>query len=136
MTTDAYDFEQKGAWEQKCWGSVQHVFNSPDVAVSVLKINAEFRCSRHFHRSRDNRFLLVSGLVQIQEWTTEERARAYPENPDSKYWLFPGKSHVVPAGVPHLFKVIVGGMMVEVYTPAGGPVDINDIVRFDEGGPV
>ena len=134
MTTDAYPFEENGhPWELKCWGKVQHVFNSPDVAVSVLKVNKGFRCSVHYHKHRINGFTVVSGKIKICSWLVGET----PERPVwSTNILRTGDTVNIPIRYPHMFEVIESGIIVEVYTPDGGPVDINDIVRFDEGGPV
>ena len=134
MTTDAYPFEEGGhPWELKCWGAVQHVFDSPDVAVSVLKVNSGFRCSKHYHVHRINRFVVVSGRIIVYVWL--------PEADLSKPAMFghvlnPEESVSVRAKFPHMFLVEESGIVVEIYTPYGGPVRINDIVRFDEGGPV
>jgi hypothetical protein len=40
----------------------------------------------------------------------------------------------IGAGRPHMFRVLDDGIVVEVYTADKGPVDVDDIVRFDEGG--
>lgn len=137
MTTDMHDLESP--FQRKVWGAVQHVFNSPDVAVSVLKVNAGFRCSRHWHENRCNQFILVSGKIDIWTWTDENELRSTPNLP---YWIdrmsldSECRTVKIAAGVPHMFVVRESGLVVEIYTPDGGPVDIDDIVRFDEGGPV
>jgi len=134
MTTDSHDFESP--WQSKIWGSVQHVFNSPDVAVSVLKVIAGFRCSHHLHRFRCNQFSIVSGRVAIWEWVDEGDLFRNPDRPTMMSSLVPGQSIQIRSNRPHMFEVIESGIIVEIYTPDGGPVDIDDIVRFDEGGPV
>lgn len=148
MTTDTFPFEertigelvksQSPVWEPKVWGSVQHVFNSPDVAVSVLKVNAGFRCSRHWHERRCNQFVLVSGRIEVWSWAGEGELTDWPNPPTWVDELHHGTdctSCKVLARTPHMFIVRESGLVVEIYTPDGGPVDINDIVRFDEGGP-
>ena len=41
----------------------------------------------------------------------------------------------MPPWVPHWFRVLADGVVVEVYwNDDGSDVDIDDIVRFDEGG--
>lgn len=148
MTTDAFPFEERtigdllksqSPWEQKCWGEVQHVFNSPDVAVSVLKVKAGFRCSRHWHEHRCNQFILVFGRIDVWSWAGEGELTEWPNYPQCVNRLsLEGRFLItkVRAGTPHMFVVRESGLVVEIYTPDGGPVDINDIVRFDEGGPV
>lgn len=152
MTTDTFPFEertigelvksQSPVWEPKVWGSVQHVFNSRDGAVSMLKVKAGFRCSRHWHERRCNQFILVSGRIEVWSWANEGELTDWP-NPPTRIekmsinaFGIGRRSVSVPAGTPHMFVVRESGIVVEIYTPDGGPVDIDDIVRFDEGGPV
>lgn len=140
MSEDMMDVEKSTdlPWEKKAWGSVIHVFNSSVVAVSVLQVKAGFRCSRHYHEHRTNRFCIVSGKIEIWQWRDQDHAVGLPNDPEVVVELSGDgafKSIAVPAGIPHLFKVIEDGMVVEIYTPDGGPVSIDDIVRFDEGGP-
>lgn len=134
MTTDMHDFESP--WQTKVWGSVQHVFNSPDVAVSVLKVKAGFRCSRHLHVYRINKFVVVSGKIAVHEWSCVADLEDHYGTGQTARMLRPGQEMSVPVGIPHMFEVIEDGIVVEIYTPDGGPVDADDIVRFDEGGPV
>lgn len=135
MSEDAYDFEGAAKWEQKCWGLVQHVFSSPDVAVSILKVDRGFRCSRHLHKHRVNTFWLVSGVVDVWEWASERDVVKNPNFPIYCHRMKFSEPHVtVNAGRPHMFRVLESGLVVEIYTPDGGPVDISDITRFDEGG--
>lgn len=124
-------------WEQKVWGDVIHVFGSSVVAVSVLRVKAGFRCSRHYHEHRTNRFCIVSGRIEVWQWRDRDHAVGLPDDPEVVVELSGDgtfKSFAVPAGIPHMFRVIEDGMVVEVYTQDGGMVSIDDIVRFDEGG--
>lgn len=119
-------------WERKCWGSVWHCFVTGDVAVSHLRLDAGFRCSRHWHADRTNHFYVLSGLVAIEQW---------PDGPDGQPHetiLAPGQHAAVGVGVIHRFVVLEPGEMVEVYRPAHEHllVRVDDIVRLDEGGPV
>lgn len=117
-------------WEDKIWGCVQHVFCSPRVAISVLQTLEGYRCSRHLHRRRDNRFIVLTGALEVWEWPNEEHVRLYPMGPST---VHTSEDVTIKAGKPHMFRVRQSGLVVEIYTPSGGPVDIDDIVRFDEG---
>ena len=116
-------------WEQKVWGEAWHVFQSDHAAMSYLKLKKGFRCSRHYHRHRINMFAVVSGEVLIEEWW-DGVAKA-------ETVLRAGESHTVQVGVEHRFRVVQDGQMIEVYWPRydNDVVQIDDIVRFDEGGP-
>lgn len=120
------------AWEQKCWGEVQHCFVSEDVAVSILKVKTGTRCSLHWHRFRDNQFCVISGGILIQEFMLiNHGVRKYNE-----VCLFTGQTYRVPAGRMHRFVVTQTGTVVETYWAArpGAVVSIDDIVRLDVGG--
>ncbi len=152
MTKDMFDWEEDRSWQDKCWGQVRHVFESDDVAISILKVNKGFRCSRHYHRHRKNQFIVISGKIEVLEWATFDQSTfphptgrleldAWSLNPHTVPAGVPWamNSHTVPAGVPHMFRVLEDGIVVEVYSRdssngGNGPVSINDIVRFDEGG--
>ncbi len=139
MTNDMFDWEEDRSWQDKCWGQVRHVFESDDVAISILKVNKGFRCSRHYHRHRKNQFIVISGKIEVLEWVAFDRS-TYP-HPTHRFELSPWAMNTctVPAGVPHMFRVLEDGIVVEVYSRDSsnggtGPVSIGDIVRFDEGG--
>lgn len=140
MTTDAWDFEERSShtWEPKVWGEVTHVFDSPHVAISVLRVKAGFRCSRHCHRMRANAFMVLAGKIEVWEWLCSEGGfRRWSDVPYYRKILTPSRvpQASIESGKPHMFRVIESGLVVEIYTPDGGPVEIEDIVRFDEGGP-
>ena len=121
-------------WEKKCWGKVLHVFKSSNAAVSHLKINRGFRCSKHKHKFRANLFAVVTGVVLIEEWVVDDEDWDGSEHRETS--LQSGQVYVVPSGVWHRFRVIESGTMVEVYWPVrDGFVSMDDIVRMDEGGP-
>jgi quercetin dioxygenase-like cupin family protein len=110
--------------EDKAWGRVRHIFDTPQCAVSVLEVERGGYSSRHFHEYRVNRFLVQSGCIEVVEYdgASEKRTR-----------LNPGDVHDVNAGIVHKFDVIESGIVVEVYWPAIG-VSFKDIKRLDIGG--
>jgi mannose-6-phosphate isomerase-like protein (cupin superfamily) len=132
MTTDMHEWEEK--WQTKCWGHVRHVFESDEVAVSVLKVKKGFRCSLHLHQFRRNQFDVISGKITVCEWADENDLQMNPDRPIEQTILTGGMSIRIGAGRPHMFRVLEDGIVVEIYTPDKGPVDVDDIVRFDEGG--
>ena len=132
MTQDMCDWEEK--WQPKCWGEVRHVFESDEVGISVLRVNKGFRCSRHLHQFRRNEFHIVSGKIEVWEWSDENDLERNPNRPMMCSRLFASNNIRVGAGRPHLFRVLEDGIIVEIYTVDKGPVNADDIIRFDEGG--
>ena len=51
-------------WEEKCWGKVCYLVER-DIQVSVLKVVAGFRCSRHRHIHRWNNFRVITGILRV-----------------------------------------------------------------------
>lgn len=114
-------------YEKKCWGECAHVFASDHAAVSHLLVRMGYRCSRHVHKHRANAFNVLSGEILVEEWGPGLRAETIR--------LIPGRSHTVPSGVLHRFRVVKSGEVIEVYWPDnGGVVRLDDIERLDHGG--
>lgn len=114
-------------WEGKIWGRVMHVFASPHAAVSYLLVEPGTYCSKHLHRIRANVFVCITATLEIVEWSDE--------GVQSSKLIRPGSSYEVPSERIHQFRVVHGGEVIEIYyADREGEVDINDIVRFEEGG--
>lgn len=114
-------------WEPKVWGKTRHLFCTPHAAMSHLIVEKGSWCSKHTHRERANVFWCLSALVEIEEWEL---------NGDILVTLLePGDVYEVPSGVPHRFRVLEDGEMIEVYyADRGGIVSIDDIDREELGG--
>lgn len=116
--------------EDKVWGQVAHLFHADHCAVSYLEVRAFYRCSKHVHHWRANQFSVIRGKIVVEEFdpTNLELVKSVP--------LLPGQTYTVSSGVPHRFRVIDTGVVIEVYWPdmVGGAVLLDDIERFDEGG--
>jgi len=112
--------------ETKAWGSVKHAFSLGQCAVSVLDVKAGGYSSRHYHRARVNRFLVVSGAIEVVEY-----------DPTGRYEIRRRRLEAddvadVDAGTVHRFEVKQPGVVVEIYYPAD--VKQDDIERLDVGG--
>lgn len=121
-------------WEEKCWGHVEHMFESEDVAVSRLRVKEGWRCSCHRHKERANIFTVQDGALIIEEW--REKPKIAEHMSLGKLTLLrPGMELSVPTGIWHRFRVLESGNVVEFYwTDNHGIVSIHDIERIDEGG--
>jgi mannose-6-phosphate isomerase-like protein (cupin superfamily) len=113
--------------EQKAWGTARHVFATPYCAVSVLKTEDGGFCSRHIHKERVNRFLVVSGSIDVVTYTPSGKFEI------SRDRLNPGDMRDVNAWVVHSFEVVEPGIVVEVYWPSA-EVRLDDIQRITLGG--
>ena len=120
-------------WENKCWGRAMHCFMDSRVSVSYLEIQQGWRCSRHYHSHRANHFVVIEGEVIIDQWG---RGVTVPLESEiaSSVTLIPGSTLSVGSMLYHRFRATKSGKMIEVYSPDGGEVEMDDIVRFDVGG--
>lgn len=133
-------------WEGKGWGRVRHVFTDPHFSVSDLLVKAGERCSLHFHEDRGNTFQVIDAQIIVEEFGSaldmsqpmwEDNIgrifRAPSDTPVKATLLYPGMCCTCPAMSWHRFRVIRPGRVIELYF--GDDVRLDDIVRFDVGGP-
>jgi mannose-6-phosphate isomerase-like protein (cupin superfamily) len=114
------------SWAIKAWGRTRELVTSPYYSKHELRVVQGGYCSLHYHKERANRFIILSGLVEVVTMFGPfcERKLVGPDN-----------SYDVPSLVPHMFIVRRTGVMIEEYYPdRGGKVRDSDIVRLVEGG--
>lgn len=114
-----------GPQQGKCWGSTMLAFAWNDTEAHLIRGEKGFRCSRHYHHYKWNRFLVVTGRLKItvyqQDGTADETI------------LGPNQITDVPPRVEHCFEVLEDTHAIEFYWVG---LEADDIVRIDEGGPV
>lgn len=114
--------------QQKVWGATVELVDSPFYSKHQLEVIPGGYCSLHYHQDRANRFIVVSGEIEVIEFFGPliRRKRLGPEN-----------VYDVPSLVPHLFAVYRAGTVYEEYYPdRGGVVRRDDIIRLVEGNRV
>lgn len=123
-------------WEEKCWGKTASI-DEPDVIASVLQVDAGWRCSRHIHQHRWNYFRVISGMVDIVMFFPILPGLPKEFRESGRVRLYAGESYDVRPEILHCFEVYKSGTLVELYwTLDGTPTLLDDIIRFDEGGPI
>lgn len=121
-------------FEDKCWGTVSH-HKVAGIQTSILSVTRDFRCSNHRHIHRHNRFYVITGKIAVVQ--IDPDLGAGDASVVDVDFVYPGEYLDIPPGVWHRFEVIHSGHVVETYwTTDGTEVDINDIERLDEGGPI
>ena len=117
----------KPVYEDKIWGKVGHCLLNDSFSVSMLKVEKGSWCSKHYHKDRVNMFWCLTAVIEIEEWE--------PNGDILVTLLEPGDIYTVDVGVPHRFRVIEDGEVLEAYyNKYGGKVSFDDIHRYDVGG--
>lgn len=107
-------------WREKSWGRVRTVVSTADCLVDELQIVPGGRSSYHRHHEHANRFVVVSGIVEITVVTAGTESRP----------LGPGESFEVPKNQWHQFHSPYGAWIYEIYSKNEVPWSIEqDIER-------
>lgn len=115
-------------WEKKVWGRVAHL-QAERTSLSILELNAIACCSRHYHEKRWNRFVVLDAQIAVCLFANE-----HDKLGTASKFLRAGDVLDVPPLTIHRFDVMQFGRVIEVYWNADdSPVDLNDIVRLEEG---
>lgn len=100
----------------KPWGFEYLQWQTPDVAVWMLRIKAEQKTSLHYHPSKDTSLVVLSGLVEVFNGSGGKTA------------LRPGQSMNIAKGVAHSTYATVDSWVMEVESP---PIK-TDLVRVSD----
>lgn len=113
-------------WTKKVWGKTRELIDTPFYSKHELQLISGTYCSLHYHQHRANRFLVISGQVEIIEMYGPRIVRTL---------LGPDNMYDIPSLVTHMFAVHKAGSMIEEYFgDRGGKVQRDDIIRIVEGG--
>ena len=118
------DIPTIGAQQSKCWGKTQLVFAFNSVEMHLIEAKPGYRCSRHYHLNKWNRFAVVSGLLKVRIFHGDEVDETI---------VGPGQVTDVPPGVLHEFEAMEDAVAIEAYWV---PLDPQDIEREIPGGPI
>ena len=113
-------------WTNKVWGWFKTVHQDEHCIIQRLNIVQGGYSSKHYHERLNNRMIVLFGTFNI-EWYT------YPTEPEIKQ-LLAGQQLYIPRYQSHRFHALTAVQAIEIITVDTGVIDLNDIVRFDEGG--
>jgi len=123
-----YNTPSSGSHQGKLWGETQLIFCYNGVECHNLTIVENGFCSIHKHENKWNRFLVVSGLLEVKQWQLNVADMSAP--PDTTV-LKPGEICDVPPGAFHQFNALEQSFVIEMYWTV---LDIDDIARLTTGG--
>lgn len=113
----------------KVWGSETVIANRA-FCGKVMRLKAGFRCSLHYHRAKDETFLVTKGVVYV-EIGEAGRAGQRGDRMTSRT-LLDGDSIDVPPRTAHRFTGMTDAEFVEFSTHD----DPGDSDRLEPSGPV
>jgi len=121
-----FDVPPVGPKQAKVWGTTQLVFAHYGIECHLINFKKGFRCSKHRHQHKWNRFLVLEGKLRVDIHQDDEYSL------DSTT-IEKGQVTDVPPLTWHRFVGIEDGWALEIYWTV---LDARDIDRIDVGGPV
>lgn len=110
----------------KVWGKTTPLFCKNNVEIHRIEGRKGGYCSKHYHASKYNRFLVESGKLKIT--ITKDYGSGVL---DDVTIIGPGEQTTVPPGQWHQFEVLEDCVAFEIYWVE---LDPNDIERETIGG--
>ncbi len=107
----------------KIWGTRSRILLNDYNEVDLLHLKKDTFCSKHTHIDKINRFILVSGKVEIQ---TELGNKI----------LLPNDEWTIHPPLKHRFVVLEDSIMIEIAWVIQGTINENDINRESLGGKI
>lgn len=87
----------------KVWGYEKWIENNEKYCCKILSVNKGYQCSLHYHKNKDETFLVTSGHIRL-------------ELKEEVLHLRPGAFVRVPPETPHRFTGIEDSLIMEVST--------------------
>jgi len=110
----------------KLWGKTSPVFFKNNVEIHRIEGRRGGYCSKHFHQSKFNMFLVEKGKLKII--VTKDYGSGIL---DDITIVGPGEQTIVPPGQWHKFEVLEDCIAFEIYWVE---LDLGDIERETVGG--
>lgn len=110
----------------KVWGQTSPVFNKNNVEIHFMKIKKGGFCSKHLHRFKFNRFIVLEGKLKVTIWKDYGNAIL-----DDVSILEGSHECTVPPGYYHKFEALEETRAIEIYWVE---LSEDDIERSDHGG--
>jgi len=112
-----------GSIQGKFWGSTRCFFENSSSEIHYIEANKGGFCSRHYHKNKWNRFIILEGQLKIT---------IYKNGGEDITVIKDGMFSDVPPEVEHRFEALEDTKALEVYWT--DELDPKDIVRIDTGG--
>ena len=111
---------------KKEWGS-EYVLPSNGYTTKIMEIKPGFKCSLHFHRNKNETFILVQGQLHIEFYK--------PDSTKHTHLLTkPLSSLILPQCTPHTFSVPKDQEGPSIFLESSTEDDRNDNYRLTKSG--
>lgn len=122
---------------KKVWGEELWLINNEKYCAKILILNPGFACSQHLHRVKDETFIVLDGLVQLERDHDIHQGEGgiLAANPfDKTEQLKAGQSRRIRPFKSHRFRAVgsAQAIVLEISTTH----DEQDVVRIQESGKV
>lgn len=105
----------------KIWGERRRILLTDRCEIDLLYLKKNSFCSRHKHRDKTNKFVVVKGKVRIE---TEFGKKVLTKN----------QSFEVKPPIIHRFFALKDSIMIELASVNADFIQPKDIKRFKQGG--
>jgi len=105
----------------KVWGIRRRLLLTTTSEIDLVTVKKDSFCSKHFHEHKINRFVVISGKIQI-------------ESSYGTIILTANDSFEVRPKLIHRFFAIEDSVMVELSYTEKGNINPDDIKRIKQGG--
>ncbi len=110
----------------KIWGTTTPLFNKNNVEVHAIFVKAGGYCSRHFHKSKFNKFIVKSGKLKVTILRRSDTSTF-----EESVVLKTNEELIIPPGLLHSFEAQEDTEALEIYWVE---LDAEDIIRESQGG--
>ncbi len=107
----------------KIWGERRRILLDNKNEVDLLYLKKDTFCSTHTHKTKNNKFIVISGIVRI-------------ESDFGNVLLHANDTWTVIAPRKHRFVALEDSVMIEIAFVKDGDIDSNDIDRESLGGKI
>lgn len=118
-----FDVPPVGPRQAKVWGDTQLLFVHNGVECHRIAFRTAYRCSKHRHEHKWNRFVILEGQLRVVIFCEDG-------NRDETI-IYKGQVTDVPPGVWHQFEGVLDGVALEFYWTS---LEAGDIERENMGG--
>ncbi len=116
---------------ERPWGRWTRVYFDGVLEVRKLEVKRGGFCTKHFHRTKINTFIVVVGTLQVRQWPDPRVV----EDTDMRPAAYAGQALTVQPYIPHRFYGLTDAVVYEFALPVGcGMLDPEETEQLEPAG--